>query len=154
MRCRDASLTIAVMPAKAGIQSNQIGIQIVPLRICLLDQFQLPASLPFFDRLLPCNRGDHALMRLVPYQFVNAVAFGESFDKVALMLPHALDHVGGHTNVECSVPAADEDVNTRFLRHERTVLDSGACPVPRYGVRRNDGPICDARGTLVHRRLH
>jgi len=43
------------MPAQAGIQLNNIIIQIKPLGISLLNQIQFPSTLPFFDILFSLN---------------------------------------------------------------------------------------------------
>jgi len=45
-----------VIPAKAGIQLNNNMIQILPIGIHSLNQFQFPFSLPFLYLFLPLNR--------------------------------------------------------------------------------------------------
>ena len=57
-------VVVSVVPAKAGTQgqtlNRQLIVEIVPLRIMALDQFELPGAPPFFDALFAQDRIGHS----------------------------------------------------------------------------------------------
>jgi hypothetical protein len=73
-----------VIPAKAGIQSNNRIVQIQLIRILTFDQFQFPKAFPTLSSLLSHNYGFHALMQFAPNQLMNLVMFGKPFDPIIL----------------------------------------------------------------------
>jgi hypothetical protein len=135
---RPASSATDRIPACAGmtrIGSNDVFIQIAPRRVCGLDQIEFPRTTPVLDGLLARDGRFHRLVRLEPDQRMNAVFLREPFRKIVLVLPNALNKIGGHADIKRAVSAAGEDVDA-WLLHERRVLDSG--------VRRNDGRVRNA----------
>ena len=52
----------SVIPAKAGIQPDDLHIQLPPTRIISLNQLKLPGSLPSLDRLLAGDWGDFTII--------------------------------------------------------------------------------------------
>ena len=42
---------------------------------------------------------------------MNCIFFGEAFNQIVFMLPHALHQVAGHTDVERAVAFTGKDVN-------------------------------------------
>jgi hypothetical protein len=68
-------------------------IQILPLRVRALDQFQLPLSFPFFQTLLARNSGFHVLVQFLPNQLVDTVVLGEPFYNIVSVFPYPLDEV-------------------------------------------------------------
>ncbi len=81
------------MPAKAGIQSEYLRIQVTPFRIGLFNQLNLPGPFPFLDRLFPRDGSLHGLVYFVPHQRMYSVAFRESFDGIVFVLPDTLNQV-------------------------------------------------------------
>jgi hypothetical protein len=86
-------LFLLVIPAEAGIQSNNFMIQILPIRISTFDQFKFPDSFPFLQPLLPLNSRLHALVQFVPNQMVDTITFGKSFHHVIPVLPYPFDEI-------------------------------------------------------------
>ena len=82
-----------VIPAEAGIQLQELFIQIAPLGVHFLNQFNLPYAFPFLDCLLPRNGRLHGLVDFVPDQGMHSVTFRESFDGVIFVLPYTLDQL-------------------------------------------------------------
>lgn len=122
-----------VAPAKAGVQllalswptdfpeSNDLRIQIPPLRIDRFYQSNLPCSPPFLDRLLPGDCGRHVAVLFVPDEIMHAVASGEALDEVVPVLPDAHDQVGRDADVKGAVVVAGEEVDAGLLhvpKHE------------------------------------
>jgi len=55
-----------VFPAKAGIHSAQLFIEVLPFRVRLFDQFYFPSTFPTFDSLLSGYGSQHGVVRFVP----------------------------------------------------------------------------------------
>jgi hypothetical protein len=66
-------------------------VQILPIQVRALDQFQFSPSFPFFQTLLPRNSRFHVLVQFVPNQLVDTVVLGESFYNVVAVFPYPLD---------------------------------------------------------------
>ena len=71
---------------------QQLWIEVLPLRIVLLDQPDLPCALPVLD----CHGGHHVLMQLIPSQCMHMIFTGKSSNCIALVFPDALDEVRGN----------------------------------------------------------
>jgi len=145
----------SVTPAKAGVQEtfggdvaletgspNEVVVQIAPLGIVLLDEMQLPLSLPLLQLLLAQDGVADTSECLVVYESVHAVTFGEAGEVTTAMLVDSTQETACHPDIERPVPFARQDVDVvRF--HDECFLDS--CPRSGRGqaLRRNDRPgIC------------
>src|SRR4051812_1744851 len=103
-------------PVPRSCGSDEILIQIAPIRIAFLDQLDLPCAVPMLEHLLARDSCVHREVLLVPGETMHCVVAREAEDQVAFVLPHALDQVRGYTNVECAVALAREDVDAGSLR--------------------------------------
>ena len=123
-----------VIPAKAGIQEpalNPSGApasknplpQISPVRILLLDPFQLPDPVPLFYLLFPAYSGLHSLMQLVINPPMNPVSFREPLDPIVFVFPSTLGQVTRHANVKGPVSLAGKAIDRWPFRHPKS-LDS------------------------------
>lgn len=85
-------------------------VEVEPLRIFLLDQFELPGPPPALDALLE----EYSLVDLrelpVPDQLGHAVLGGEALSPFA-MLPDPAGQIRCHADVERAVPSAGEDID-------------------------------------------
>jgi hypothetical protein len=111
--------------------SNDVSVQIAPSRVCRFNQVKLPFAMPALDRLLARDGRFHRFVNLVPGQHMNPIFLGESFDKIAPVLPDALYKIRCHADIQRAVSLAGEDIDAGLL-HQLSVLDSG--------IRRNDKP--------------
>ena len=93
-------------------------IQVSPCRVTLLNQLDLPCSIPFLDRLFSQDGAFHGFMNLVPNQPVNTVTFRESFHQTILVLPEPLNEIRCDTDVQSTVGFARKDVDTRGFHIE------------------------------------
>ena len=59
------SIDVPVIPAKAGIQLRKLCIQVVPSRIRLFDQGDLPGPFPILDRFLPRDGTFHRVVGFI-----------------------------------------------------------------------------------------
>ena len=132
-RKRSHTQILPVIPAQAGIQevvSDDVGVKVTPLRVQGLDERKFPDTLPFLDGFLAHDGRLHCFVLLEPDQDVNTVFPGKARSKIVLVLPDALNKIGGHASIERTVLAAGEDIDA-WLFHGGSLLDSG--------LRRNDG---------------
>src|SRR5712671_130746 len=119
-----------VVPAKAGTQSLPLGrtggqtlnrqlvIEVAPLRIIDLDQFELPGAPPFLDPLFAQDRVRHGLVKFGKDQPVDAVVPDKAGNRIRPMLPNTASKIGRYANVERTVASARQDVHAwAFLRH-------------------------------------
>ena len=111
-----------VVPAKAGTQGQtlyrQFIIEVVPLRIMTLDQFELPGASPFLDSLLAQDCMGHGLVKFGKDEPIDAVILHKADNRIRPMLPNTTCNVGGYANVKRTVALAGKNVNTRaFWRH-------------------------------------
>src|SRR4051812_47383685 len=80
-------------PEPINPASDQLRIQITPLRIAAFDQVELPPALPFLDRLLSGDCRKHRRVRLEPNQVVHAMPPRKATGEIVLVLPHAREEV-------------------------------------------------------------
>src|SRR5687768_5769775 len=123
-----STLEALVIPANAGTQcrpllmtswhSNNIRGQIVPVRVDLLDQLDLPASSPLLDLLLARDRRLGGVVALVPNELVQLVLARETADDALLVFVYTLRQARRYTRVQCPVPAVCQDVNAIVWVHE------------------------------------
>ena len=116
--------------------------QIIPVRISLLDEFELPRSPPFLDRLLPRDRRRHVGEQLEVNQPMDLILFRETIPLIVSMFPNPLHQVAGDTDVECPVSLARENIDRGLFLHRPCILDSrfrgndddGEAEVMRYAL--------------------
>ena len=108
----------SVVPAKAGTQSlplaqaggqtpsRQLVIEVAPLRIIDLDQFELPGAPPFLDPLFAQDRVRHGLVKFGKDQAGDAVVPDKAGNRIRPMLPNTASKVGRYANVERTVASA------------------------------------------------
>ena len=66
-------------------------VQIVPVRILFLDQFEFPLAFPSLDGFLARDRGLHRCVLLEPQKLMHVVVPRESADGACLVFVHALE---------------------------------------------------------------
>ena len=69
--------------------------QIVPVRIVLLDQSDLPVPVPAFQALLPLEGGAHIVSLLEVDKPMHAILIGKAFDDAILVLVDPPNEVTG-----------------------------------------------------------
>ena len=99
--------------ATIGSTSVNLIIQVSPCRVTLLNQLDLPCSIPFLDRLFSQDGAFHGFVNLVPNQPVNTITFRESFHQTILVLPEPLNKIRCDTDIQSAVGSARKDVDTR-----------------------------------------
>ena len=95
----------------------QVQRQIVPLRIVLLDQVELPVAVPVLQLLLAGDRAGHVLEHLEPDETVDGMALRETWNGAGSVLVQALERVTRHTDVERAATAARQNVDARAAFH-------------------------------------
>ena len=88
-------------------------VQVGPIWISLLNQFNLPRSVPLLEGFLPRDSALHSLVYLIPDQLVNTITLCETFYQVILVLPDSLGEIGCYANVERAIGLVCKYVNTR-----------------------------------------
>src|SRR5215204_7272836 len=103
----------SVRPRESGTQTlhRQIGAQIAPRWIRLLDEPQFPDAVPFLQLTFARQCRLARFMLLVPNQGLNSVLATESRYRPSLMLPNSAQKIVGHTDVKSTVPSARENVD-------------------------------------------
>src|SRR5258708_1201965 len=94
---------------------DQVSVQIIPIRIQLLNQRQFPGAAAGFDLLLARDRLDHAFMKLVPDQYLAGVPFREARNMSFAMLERTFRQIAGHARVQRSVAPTGHDVDARLF---------------------------------------
>jgi hypothetical protein len=126
-----------VVPAKAGTQGQpllyHLVVQVLPLRILALVQFQFPGTTLFLDSLFAKDRIGRGLMKLNKYQPLHAVVLHKSACGIRSVLPSAASNIGSDADVQRAVALAREDVDARVLSRHTPIADPG----PRF--RGDDG---------------
>ena len=114
---RDSRHTKSVMagplsrPSMNTASGEEPLVQVVPIGIVPFDRIDLPVTLVFFERFLPLNCGDHALVMFIPDEPLQAVFLGEPVDDAFAVLPHASNQVAGCTDLERAMLSVDHHVN-------------------------------------------
>src|SRR6185295_11111881 len=90
---------------------------VLPERVFLLDQRDLPIPLPSFKLLLACDRRRHALGHLEMDEPVDVIALCKTPHGFGSMLVHSRGQIGRHADVERSVAAARQNVDARLPVH-------------------------------------
>src|SRR5438034_1522550 len=85
--------------------------QVLPFDIDILNQLDLPPTLPFLEQRLAVDSSVDAVKDLKIHQVSDAVPLRKSFKHTFTMLPDAVDQIACHANVECAVATACENVD-------------------------------------------
>lgn len=88
-------------------------VQVIPIRVIILDQLKFPCAFPFLGLTFSRERRFPRFVRLIPDQLVYAVVRRESLDDLFFVLPDALGEIVRRAGVERAVPFAREDVNEK-----------------------------------------
>ena len=117
--------------SRVGV-SNNVGVQLSPLRVHGLDKCKFPGATPFLDRLFARDRRLDRLVALIPDPRMNTLFLGKAFHPIVCVLPDTLPEIRGNPHIKRPVSATGEDLNAGLL-HRPRLLDSG--------LRRNDGSL-------------
>jgi hypothetical protein len=90
----------------------------------LLNQIQLPLSVPLLKAFLSFNCAVHHFVTFIPNEHVNAISFRKSFSQVILMLPNTLYEIRGDPDVKSSITTAGKHVNAWEFHLGMAALDS------------------------------
>lgn len=85
--------------------------QVLPLRIVLLNQIDLPLAFPAFHTFLSIDSIANIPVLLEIDQPVHPVFLGESFDGIGLVLMHPVQEVVGYADVQRAVLPAGQDIH-------------------------------------------
>ena len=93
--------------------------KVLPMRVGLLDQVDLPLSVPVLELLFSRDRGDHVTVHFKPGQPLDAMLLCKPRHGAFAVLPKPSNKVGCDANVERAARLAGEYVNARisFARH-------------------------------------
>ena len=93
--------------------------KVLPVRVGLLDQIDLPLSMPVLELLFARDRGDHVTMHLKPDQPFDTMPLGKPRQRAFAVLPKPGHKIGRHANVKRTARLACENVNAgvSFARH-------------------------------------
>ena len=94
-------------------------VQIDPLRIVTLGQFNFPGAPPFFDLFLSPPGCLARLVRFEPDEAAHAVFGRKAWNELHLVLPYPADQIVGHSDVQCSVRLACQQIGEE---HHRSCL--------------------------------
>jgi hypothetical protein len=102
--------------AAAGIPLfTNVFIQIIPFRIALFDQPQLPYSLPRLDLFFTYYRAFGGLVNFIPDKKMNVIFLRKPVCQIVFMLVNALDEVGGNACVQCAVSFTAKNIDVEIL---------------------------------------
>ena len=91
--------------------------QVIPVRVLLFDELQLPSAVPFLDLLFASNRSSHVFVRFEKNQEMDSVLFGEPFDHIILVLPNSFRKIAGYADVKRSIAFTGQDIDRRLFRY-------------------------------------
>ena len=88
--------------------------KVVPVRVRLVDQIDLPLPVPVLELLLSRDRIGHVTEHLKMDEAIDLMAQGETRRRSAAMLPYPARQVGSHADVKRAVVLAREDIDARI----------------------------------------
>jgi len=88
-----------------------ISAEVQPRRIMLLDESELPLSIPLLQLFFSSNRFLNLMEHFIVYQPTNVVPAGESRKQMHLMLKYSSLKIASHTDVECAISLARHDID-------------------------------------------
>ena len=77
----------------------KVAVKIPPPWVALLNQSELPRTVPFLQSLLPCDGTRHGVVHFKPDEPVYVVMGCMPWSEALLVLPYPLQEVGGDTDV-------------------------------------------------------
>src|SRR6185312_14103507 len=102
------------------------GIQVIPIRIVLFDQLNLPGACPFLKPLFTANRVFRIVVLLEMNELRDAVPLRESWSPLLAMLIDTPDEIAGNANIQCSAEAGRKNVNPVALLAHRASVFTGS----------------------------
>ena len=133
--------------------SNQGFVQIIPIRVLLFDQAQLPGPVPFLYLLFTGDCGIHIFVLFEADQLMHGIFACKALILIVFVFPYPLDQVAGYPGVQRAVSLTCEDVNTGLLHF--SLLDSrlrgndgreGRVPPPAHAPPADTDPARQRRG--------
>jgi len=100
-------------------------IEIVPIRVGLLDQSDLPGSIPALETLFPANCSFNVHMRLEINKAMNCILLCETAHCLRTMFIDATHKIVGHTDIERAAELAGKNIDpiiTFCARSRRSVV--------------------------------
>ena len=106
-------------PARSQRWQANAHRKVSPFGIRVVDQIDLPRSVPALELFLALDGADHVSEHFEINQPVDRVSCGVSGQGVVPVLPHPAEQVGGDSNIQRSVVPACEDIDAgvAFLSH-------------------------------------
>jgi hypothetical protein len=97
--------------------------KVIPMRVLVQDQIDLPRAMPVFELFLAQDRMIHVTKHLEIDKPVNRIFGRKSGRRSGSMLPNPRNQVGRHTNVERAERLARKDIDAGqfFLSHVRSL---------------------------------
>ena len=95
----------------SNLATGDCRIKIIPIRIALFDQSDLPRPIPLFQPLLAFNRILGIVELLEVNEARDIVFFSEAFDQLRFVLCHPTNQIIGDADVERTADAACENVD-------------------------------------------
>ena len=110
---------------RARVSTEQVFVQIAPMRIGLLDQAELPQAFPLLELLLTADRVTDVMERFVEDQPVHAMPPREARAQRGPVATDPLHQVAGDADVERTVALAAHNVDVVGLasEHSHIIVD-------------------------------
>ena len=78
---------------------SDIGVQVTPIRVFLLDQLEFPDAVHLADLLFALTGRVQALLPFEIDQLIDGVLAGDASDEAAFVVEHAVGKVGGYAHI-------------------------------------------------------
>src|SRR6185437_8018798 len=95
---------------------EEILIQVLPPRILLLDQLDLPGPIPTLDLFFTADCIADVAPLFEPDQQVHAILLREAVDQIAPVLPCALREIARHADIKRPIRFAREEIDEIALQ--------------------------------------
>ncbi len=96
---------------------NDNAVEIIPLRVVFLNEVHFPRSQPLLEAFFPCHGALGILVNFKIDESFHMIPLGEAVHLVVLMLPHHLDKIGSHPDIQGAVASTGKDVDIEVLGH-------------------------------------
>src|SRR5579862_7353760 len=129
-----------------------LGIEIPPIWIALLDQLELPEAVPFLDLLLARDGGHRFAVDLVPHEVFHPIFVGEPVYEALAVLVDPFRKIGRDTDVESAVPAGfppSWERRATLARAPKIAASNRPAGSRAFPVRRRAASPCGPRGRTV-----
>ena len=91
--------------------SHQLSVEVIPLRVALMDQPHLPRPRPMLDVFLSLNGSANVVMTFDENQPLQAMSLAKAFCNAVTMLLNPTRQIGGHANIKRAIGPVRHDVN-------------------------------------------